>query len=188
MTTCKLIRANTALTLAMLLITVGCRGEEPTNSETATAGRLNTDLPSLLGPESSAVNPTLDKGWCAGHGVPESVCTRCNPSLIPRFKEAGDWCNEHDLPESQCTACHPEVESEWQKLNPDARTSDRRDNASVEEPGPAADEGDASLGGNWCAEHGVPESACTRCNSALIARFKDANDWCGEHGVAYSTG
>ncbi|UCE58257.1 MAG: efflux RND transporter periplasmic adaptor subunit [Phycisphaerales bacterium] len=185
MTTRKSIHTNTALTLAMLLITVGCRGEEPRNSETAAAGRPNTDQPSSVGPESSAVNPTLDKGWCAGHGVPESVCTRCNSSLIPRFKEAGDWCNEHGLPESQCTACHPEIESEWEKLNPDARTSDRRGDAS-EEPAPAADEGGAGLGRNWCAEHGVPESVCTRCDPTLIARFKNANDWCTEHGLPES--
>lgn len=45
--------------------------------------------------------------WCAGHRVPESLCTKCNPSLIPTFKTAGDWCGEHDLPESQCRLCNP---------------------------------------------------------------------------------
>ncbi|MCG3129888.1 MAG: Multidrug resistance protein MdtA [Phycisphaerae bacterium] len=68
----------------------------------------------LIGPESSPVAPTLDKGWCGGHGVPESVCTRCDDSLIEAFKSAGDWCAEHGLPESQCVKCHPETAARWE--------------------------------------------------------------------------
>ena len=45
--------------------------------------------------------------WCRGHGVPESLCTRCNPALIATFKESGDWCAGHGLPESQCLICNP---------------------------------------------------------------------------------
>ena len=37
---------------------------------------------------------------CA-HKVPKEVCTRCNPQLVPKFKDAKDWCGEHGLPESQ---------------------------------------------------------------------------------------
>ncbi len=39
---------------------------------------------------------------------------------------------------------------------------------------------------DWCGEHGVPESQCTRCNPALIPAFKATKDWCGEHGVPES--
>lgn len=53
--------------------------------------------------------------WCVGHGVPESACTRCNPTLIAGFKAKGDWCAEHNLPESQCVKCNPEVA---EKLKP----------------------------------------------------------------------
>ena len=35
--------------------------------------------------------------------------------------------------------------------------------------------------GWWCPEHGIPEEVCTRCNSTLIASFKDKADWCDEH-------
>lgn len=49
------------------------------------------------------------RGQCAEHGVPEALCTRCNPSLIAAFKANGDWCAEHGLPESQCMICHPEL-------------------------------------------------------------------------------
>jgi len=65
------------------------------------------------GPATSAIRPTLDAGWCAGHGVPEAVCTRCDASLIAQFQKAGDWCGEHELPESQCTRCHPAVAAAW---------------------------------------------------------------------------
>ena len=39
---------------------------------------------------------------------------------------------------------------------------------------------------DWCGEHAVPESQCTRCNPALIAAFKATSDWCAEHGVPES--
>lgn len=39
---------------------------------------------------------------------------------------------------------------------------------------------------DWCGEHQVPESMCTRCNPALIAAFKATGDWCQEHGLPES--
>lgn len=39
---------------------------------------------------------------------------------------------------------------------------------------------------DWCEEHGVPESQCTRCNADLIPAFKATNDWCPEHGLPES--
>ena len=56
--------------------------------------------------------------WCPEHGVPESICTRCNAHLIAGFKQKGDWCKEHDLPESQCLACHPELRAKFQAMAP----------------------------------------------------------------------
>ncbi len=43
------------------------------------------------------------------HRVPESVCSRHHPELIPQFKRVGDWCPPHDRPESQCLECHPDL-------------------------------------------------------------------------------
>jgi hypothetical protein len=57
---------------------------------------------------SSAV-PGSHDDWCDEHEVPESLCTRCNPGLIPAFQATGDWCAEHGVPESQCRICHPEL-------------------------------------------------------------------------------
>lgn len=45
--------------------------------------------------------------FCAEHGVPEAMCTKCNPKLIPSFQAKGDWCAEHGFPESVCPICHP---------------------------------------------------------------------------------
>ena len=46
-------------------------------------------------------------GQCVEHGVPEALCTTCNPALIAGFKAEGDWCGGHNIPESQCTRCNP---------------------------------------------------------------------------------
>lgn len=39
---------------------------------------------------------------------------------------------------------------------------------------------------DWCKEHSVPESACTRCNPALVAEFKKKGDWCEQHNLPKS--
>jgi hypothetical protein len=39
---------------------------------------------------------------------------------------------------------------------------------------------------DWCAEHAVPESQCTRCDASLIPAFQAANDWCPDHGLPMS--
>ncbi len=39
---------------------------------------------------------------------------------------------------------------------------------------------------DWCEEHQVPESQCTRCNPKLAAAFKASGDWCEEHGLPES--
>jgi len=36
---------------------------------------------------------------------------------------------------------------------------------------------------DWCAEHGVPESACVVCNPGLMPKTKD-HGWCKTHGVS----
>lgn len=53
--------------------------------------------------------PGSHEDWCGEHAVPESMCTRCNASLVAAFKATGDWCPEHGLPESQCLICNPDL-------------------------------------------------------------------------------
>jgi hypothetical protein len=69
-----------------------------------------TPTPSLHA--SKEAKPGSYEDWCGEHGVPESQCTQCNPSLAAAFKASNDWCVEHDLPESQCKKCNPDLKIE----------------------------------------------------------------------------
>lgn len=63
--------------------------------------------------------PTASEAdWCAEHGVPESICSRCNQKLIAEFKQKGDWCKEHNLPESQCIECNPDLKEKFEAMKP----------------------------------------------------------------------
>lgn len=68
----------------------------------------------------TATSTASQTDWCAEHGVPESICTRCNPKLIAEFKQKGDWCKEHNLPESQCVACNPDLKAKFDAMKPKA--------------------------------------------------------------------
>jgi cobalt-zinc-cadmium efflux system membrane fusion protein len=65
-----------------------------------------------LAPSGEGVKPAAmvapDPDLCPEHGVLATVCTRCNPALIPVFQSKGDWCPEHGFPESFCPVCAPE--------------------------------------------------------------------------------
>ena len=61
---------------------------------------------------AAGARPGSHEDWCGEHQVPESLCTRCNASLVPAFQATGDWCAEHGLPESQCLRCNPELRIE----------------------------------------------------------------------------
>lgn len=44
----------------------------------------------------------------------------------------------------------------------------------------------AAVEGGMCAEHGVLEAVCTKCNPKLIPIFQAKGDWCDEHGFPES--
>jgi len=44
--------------------------------------------------------------WCEEHGVPESICVECDPTLMPRGPDYG-WCAEHGV--HNCPLHHPDV-------------------------------------------------------------------------------
>jgi cobalt-zinc-cadmium efflux system membrane fusion protein len=50
----------------------------------------------------------------------------------------------------------------------------------------AASAQSAPIGEGICAEHGLPEAACTKCNPNLIPVFQAKGDWCTEHGFPES--
>ena len=68
--------------------------------------------PTEAGHADAGVTPGSHEDWCAEHAVPESQCTRCNPSLTAAFKATSDWCDEHGLPESHCLKCNPDLKIE----------------------------------------------------------------------------
>lgn len=74
--------------------------------------------PTGSAPEAISASKAAVEDWCHEHGVPESICTRCNAKLIPDFKKKGDWCKEHNLPESQCVKCDPTVAEKFKAMAP----------------------------------------------------------------------
>ena len=92
------LRSIRSSLLAVSFVLAACSGEP----EAAT--------PQVHAPATAV--PGSHEDWCGEHGVPESLCTRCNPALVPAFQATGDWCPEHGLPESQCRICNPELRIE----------------------------------------------------------------------------
>lgn len=58
------------------------------------------------------VVPGSHEDWCVEHDVPESQCTKCDPSLAAAFKATGDWCDEHGLPKSHDRKHYPDLKLE----------------------------------------------------------------------------
>lgn len=96
---------------ALLLIAAGCsEGDTPTAKPAA--------APEKAAPVTPLIKKQEAADWCVEHVVPESVCTRCNDTLIASFKAKGDWCNQHGLPESQCFTCKPELKAKFEAMAP----------------------------------------------------------------------
>lgn len=83
-------------------LVLACSKKEPTGSAGPGAEPAGQHAPAQAKPGSH-------EDWCGEHEVPESQCTRCNPSLSAAFQATGDWCKEHGLPESQCKKCNPSL-------------------------------------------------------------------------------
>ncbi|KAA3637032.1 MAG: efflux RND transporter periplasmic adaptor subunit [Calditrichaeota bacterium] len=102
-----------------LFILVGCGSTDHTDADAHAetqaavddhAGHNHAEGEGHGTSETTTIATATDEfDWCREHSVPESTCTKCNPSLIPSFKESGDWCAGHDLPESQCRLCNPGI-------------------------------------------------------------------------------
>ena len=60
-------RAAACPALAALLILSACASEPPESASAEPA---------------TAAEPAHIDDWCAGHGLPESKCTKCDPHLI----------------------------------------------------------------------------------------------------------
>lgn len=102
-------------TLGLCLLATGCPQEAPSQPQAAPPA---AQTPAAETPKTPLVPQRQVADWCREHGVPESICTRCNTALVAEFKAKNDWCNEHDLPESQCVTCQPELEAKFRAMAP----------------------------------------------------------------------
>ena len=97
-----------------VLVVAGCGdGQRGGNETPQPVTEARTDAPATPptgeGHATADVVPGSYEDWCAEHEVPESQCTRCDPSLIPAFQASGDWDAEHGLPMSQCKIHDPNL-------------------------------------------------------------------------------
>ncbi len=105
------MRTSLFFPLAFLTFMSGaCDNKEPVTQNKSPGPVTAAASPSGHAPAHA--KPGSHEDWCAEHAVPESLCTRCNASLVPAFKATGDWCVKHELPESQCLKCNPDLKIE----------------------------------------------------------------------------
>jgi hypothetical protein len=97
------------LAVTAFLAVTGCNNERATDKPGTSAAAHTEAARGEAKHAPEAVVPGSHEDWCGEHQVPESLCTRCNPSLAAAFKATGDWCEEHGLPESQCLICNPNL-------------------------------------------------------------------------------
>lgn len=107
------LQTNLTALSALLFSCVALLGSCGDSSKTPTAPVTKSEPA-----KTPLVQKAVVADWCVEHVVPESICTRCNSSLIAGFQAKGDWCKEHGLPESQCFACHPELEAKFKAMAP----------------------------------------------------------------------
>jgi hypothetical protein len=101
-----------AVLLMVFAVVTGCSSQSK-QADTVPAAATTTDTtaspPQGEGHAVAGVVPGSYEDWCDEHGVPETQCTRCDPSLVPAFQAANDWCADHGLPMSQCTIHNPNL-------------------------------------------------------------------------------
>lgn len=101
---------TTITTLVLsLLLTLGACNKSGEKAPAGAPPKQQQEEKSEGGHAGKDVVPGSHEDWCGEHQVPESQCTRCDPSLIAAFKATGDWCEEHGVPESQCLKCNPDL-------------------------------------------------------------------------------
>lgn len=114
-------RSFAVFAVSLALLVTGCPAETPPAAAPTTTTPATPTGTSAPAPTTGSGTHVSTGEWCAEHGVPEAVCTRCNASLIDSYKAKKDWCAEHTMPESQCVACNPEVEAKWKAMAPAAQ-------------------------------------------------------------------
>ena len=116
-----------AALIALGLASAGCGGGDRTSSNARTTATTATADGHAHGPGATHEGSPQATGeaWCGEHGVPEAMCTKCDPSRIPVFKAKGDWCGEHGFPMSVCPIHHPAKPPEGAEAEHDEAPADR---------------------------------------------------------------
>ena len=96
-----------ALIIAIGIAIVGCTKREETAARAPEQGAAADTVQGTSAGHAEGIKPGSYEDWCVEHQVQETLCSRCDPSLIPAFKAAGDWDETHGLPKSQCLKCDP---------------------------------------------------------------------------------
>jgi hypothetical protein len=92
------------------LVLMGCENQK----ESTPAASERPGESSIATPATRPIIPQVQMvDWCPEHGVPESICARCNKAVADSLKQKGDWCAGHGVPESQCFICHPELKAKF---------------------------------------------------------------------------
>lgn len=76
--------------------------------------------------------------------------------------------------------------SSCDKKPPAAQSKPAAPQQTAEQSKTATPQPTAAAEPDWCAEHEIPESICTKCDKKLIADFKKKGDWCKEHDLPES--
>ena len=107
------MRALIGILVALALLACGGQAQpEPVATATNQGTAQGAEPPDSGSHGAALAIPGSYEDWCGEHAVPESQCTRCNPSLVAAFQATGDWCAEHGLPESHCLRCNPDLKIE----------------------------------------------------------------------------
>ncbi len=103
---------NLWLFVGVLWLVTGCSSQGTSTQASESSAPAATEAQasgSKHGDAIASIVPGSYEDWCEEHGVPETQCTRCDPSLVPAFQAAHDWCADHGLPMSQCTIHAPNL-------------------------------------------------------------------------------
>jgi len=106
------MRTRHVATLIVACALAACGGSETAKPAEPAKGAASEKKAPIVPVKTAA-------DWCKEHGVPESVCTKCNADLAKDFKAKGDWCDKHDVPKSWCAACgDPAVVAKLKAMEP----------------------------------------------------------------------
>lgn len=118
----KLSFVTTAL---LALAAFGCGQSSPAPTTASTSGKLAVGQ--AAGHDEHREGDGHDHGkdgdkhadhdhsgwWCAEHGVPEAICSQCDPKYAAECQKKGDWCEDHGRAKSQCFLCDSKLKEKF---------------------------------------------------------------------------